>query len=226
MTTEATVAATPILPPSASADGKRNAYYTQCKAIESTKPYAMCQYIIDHKDDGSMATIYSDCLTAIRRGNCAAVGMREEEKLKGQAIYFIERVKGAAVVAQQDAWVAPVRKASRSGYVRDKYAAGVPIENAPRIATPRPAAPAPKKPAYEFDGNIYAAALNVAVKKEVNATNRQPQPAPVPAAAIAAPAPTLVSKPVAAPVAAPAVTIRAGESPLELARRLRAQQNQ
>jgi len=221
MTTEATK---PILPPSASADGKRNAYYTQCKAIESTKPYAMCQYIIDHQNDGSMATIYSDCLNAIRRGNCAAVGMREEELLKGQAIYFVERVKGAAVVAQQDAWVPPVRKASRSGYVRDKYAAGRPIEDAPRIAIPRPAAPAPAKPAYEFDGNIYAAALNVAMKKDASATNRQPDPSP--AAAVAAPTPTPVSKPVAASAPAPTVTIRAGESPLELARRLRAQQNQ
>jgi hypothetical protein len=222
MSTETTVAApAAILPASVSADGKRNAYYTHCKALEATKPYAMCQYLIDHQNDASMAVIYGDCFTAMRRGNCAAVGMREEEQLKGRAIYFVERVKGAAVVAQQSAWVAP----SKSSYRRDKYATGAPAIPAPKAGL-RPMSPAVEKKAAApvFDGNIYAAALNAAVKK--NATNRQAAPA-IPAPVAIAPVPqTPVSKPVAAATPVAPITIRAGESPLEMARRLRAAQTQ
>jgi hypothetical protein len=224
MSTETTVAApAAILPPSVSADGKRNAYYTQCADLQSTKPYAMCQYIIDRKSDASMQTLYGDCHTAIRRGTCAAVGMREEEQLKGQAIYFVERVKGSAVVAQQSAWVAP----SKSSYRRDKYATGASAIPAPKAGL-RPMSPMVEKKAAApvFDGNIYAAALNAAVKKNQNATNRQAA-AVIPAPAAVAPVPPPpVSKPVAAPVAVAPITIRAGESPLEMARRLRAAQTQ
>ncbi|MET2951240.1 hypothetical protein ABXV18_24470 [Vibrio owensii] len=35
---------------------------------------------------------FPDCQTALHRGECQAFGMREEEKKKGEAIYFVERV--------------------------------------------------------------------------------------------------------------------------------------
>ncbi|MEZ2310869.1 hypothetical protein AB6809_29915 [Paraburkholderia sp. RCC_158] len=220
MTEQATIAQT-ILPPATSADSKRNAFYTDCRTLQVKKPYAMCQYIIEHTGDASLQVLYSDCLTEIRQGRCTALGMREEEKLKGQAIYFVERVKGAAVVAQQDAWVAPARKISRSGYQRDKYAAGTPV-----APTPSRPAPAPKPAMPEFDGNIYAAALNIAAKRTAdNATNRQPpQIKPEPAALAPVPATPAASK-VAAPQPV-SMDARAGESPLEMARRLRAAQTQ
>jgi hypothetical protein len=210
-------AAQPILPPSVSADGKRNAFYADCRTLQVKKPYAMCQYIIDHTGDASLQTIYSDCLSEIRHGRCTAMGMREEERLKGQAIYFVERMKGAAVVAQQDAWVAP-RKPSRSGYQRDKYAVGAPVTST------APSRPAPAAPV--FDGNIYAAALNIAAKRNgTNATNRQPAtPAAEPVAVAPAPETPAIKK-VAAPQPIP-MNVRAGESPLEMARRLRAAQTQ
>jgi hypothetical protein len=209
----------PTLPPAVSADSKRNAFYTDCRALQVKKPYAMCQYIIDHTGDVSLQVIYSDCLSEIRHGRCTALGMRQEEQLKGQAIYFVERVKGAAVVVQQDAWVAPTRKTSRSGYQRDKYAVGAPV-------TPTRSAPAAKPVVPEFDGNIYAAALNIAAKRNgTNATNRQPA-VPVPEPVAVAPVPeTPAVKKVAAPQPVP-MTARAGESPLEMARRLRAAQTQ
>jgi hypothetical protein len=222
MTTENAVEAKPILPPSVSADAKRNAFYTKCPEQQSTKPYAMCQYIAANQGDDSIKTLYGDCLSAIHRGRCVAVGMREEEELKGQAIYFVERVKGEALVAAQTTWAA---SSPKRGYQRNKYSEGATLQPAPRVAIPRPStpAPAPKKPAFEFDGNIYAAALNAAVKKERNATNDQATPAKVTPVAAAPVAPTPAPQPEAAP--APInMTRRAGESPLEMARRLRAQQ--
>jgi hypothetical protein len=208
MTTEV---ANPILPPSVSADAKRNAFYTKCPEQQSTKPYAMCQYIAANQGDASLKTLYGDCMAAIHRGRCVAVDMKAEEQLKGQAIYFVERVKGAAVVAAQTAWTSPLTlKANRA---RREYAAPV---AAPALA--------PKKPVFEFDGNIYAAALNAAVKKESNATNDpSPQPKVTPVA-VAPVAPTPAVKPVAAPTIQVNLTRRAGESPLDFARRLRASQ--
>ncbi|MDP9155277.1 MAG: hypothetical protein M3O74_13615 [Pseudomonadota bacterium] len=219
MTTETTEKPVAFLPPSLSADGARNAFYTQCKELQTRRPYAACQHILNNRSEESVERIYGDCLTAISRGRCCASDMRDEENLKGQAIYFTERVKGAAVVAQQEAWVAPKR-----GYQRNKYTEGAPAIPAPKAGL-RPmsatAATAPKKPAAPvFDGNIYAAALTAAVKKEKNATNAQPLRAPVSPGATA-PAP---QHPVNTTGAPTNVSIRAGESPLELARRLRASQ--
>lgn len=213
--------AVPMLPPAVSADSKRNAFYTDCRTLQVKKPYAMCQYIIDHTSDASLQVIYSDCLAEIRQGRCTALGMRQEEQLKGQAIFFVERVKGAAVVAQQQAWVAP----SKSRYRRDKYADGAPAAPAPKAGLrPMSGQPAPAVPV--FDGNIYAAALNIAAKRSSeSATNRQPSQA-MPKSDAIAPAPiTPATKTVAAqqPVS---MTVRAGESPLEMARRLRAAQTQ
>jgi hypothetical protein len=213
VTTETVEAAKPILLPAVSADAKRNAFYTKCPEQQSTKPYAMCQYIAANKGDASIKTLYGDCITAISRGRCVAIGMREEEQLKGQAIYFIERVKGAAVVAAQTAWTSPLtEKANRAA--RSKYVA-------PQVSTP---APAPKKTTFEFDGNIYAAALNAAVKKESNATNDPaPQPKVTPVA-VAPVAPTPVIKPASVPINHVNLTRTAGESPLDFARRVRAAQ--
>jgi hypothetical protein len=221
MSTETTEQPVAFLPPSVSADGKRNAFYTQCVELQTRRPYAACQHILDHRDDEGIESIYGDCLTAIRRGRCSASDMRDEEKLKGQAIYFTERVKGAAVVAQQEAWVSPKR-----GYRRDKYATGAPAIPAPKAGLRPMSATEPKKAAPPvFDGNIYAAALNKAAERSKNnATNDQPPNVIATSAAPAASPQTPVTKTAVAPV--PKMNLRAGESPLEMARRLRAAQAQ
>jgi hypothetical protein len=188
----------PVLAPAMSADSKRNAFYTTCPELQQRRPYPMCQHIIDNRGDANVQELYGDCMTAIRRGKCVAVGMREEEALKGVAIYFIERAKvtGDGVdQATRSQWNTP----AKVPYVRDKYAKGAP-----------PAAHTVKAP--EFDGNIYAAALSKAQSlSRSSATNSQILDTPKTTGALA-PAVTHVSK--------------AGESPLDLARRLRAAQPQ
>jgi hypothetical protein len=211
-----------IHPASLSADSKRNAFYTQCNVIGESKPYAMCLYLIERKNDSSLQTLYRECTGAIKCGKCPAIAMKDEEQLKGQAIYFIERARGAAVVAQQAAWV-PAKP-----YRRGKYESGATIDPTPRAPSPyvQRAAPTPqrepaKPKAPVFDGNIYGVSLSIAHARQGQvATNRQSPPAiPTPAAAAAPVSETPVTNAVAPPTP---IIARVGESPLEMARRLRA----
>src|ERR1700738_3820153 len=119
-----------IHPASVSADSKRNAFYTQCAVIGESNPYAMCLFLIERKNDASLQTLYRECTGAIKCGKCPAIAMSEEEKLKGQAIYFVERVRGAALAAQQAAW------APSKPYKRGKYESGATIDPTPRAPSP------------------------------------------------------------------------------------------
>lgn len=78
-------------PPSASASGD-NAYYLQgCDTVGRSPAYASCLFKLDELKAGRRHEIYRDCHAAIEARQCKAVGMREEEQLKGQAIYFLPR---------------------------------------------------------------------------------------------------------------------------------------
>lgn len=85
-----------------SADGKKNAYYTSCMAIAGSsphdknqgsqrKPYAACLKIINSQDDADVRRINPECMSAISKGRCVAIDMREEELSAGRAIYFLPR---------------------------------------------------------------------------------------------------------------------------------------
>lgn len=213
MTEQAT--APTVMPPATSADGKRNAFYTDCLSLKVKKPYAACQHIADHANDASIQAIYGDCLTEIRQCRCTALDMRQKEQLEGRAIYFIERVKGEAIVAhQQQAWVSPLStKRSRT----QRSAAPAPVSKPADILT---------QPAIGVD--IHTAVLNRMVAQRsqpiveaVNATNGQISPTHTPAAIAAAETPAATNG------ALPKLVIRAGESPFEAIQRMkRERQNQ
>lgn len=79
-------------PLSASESG-RNAYYLpNCEVIEHSPAYASCldklRQIKEKKTNGR----FTECVSAVRNGRCKAADMRQEEELKGQAVYFVARV--------------------------------------------------------------------------------------------------------------------------------------
>ncbi len=80
-----------IEPITASADGKRNAYYLKCDVHGQNRPYAACLSIAARTGDPVVKAIYEGCLGAIRNRSCPAVQMRESELLEGKAIFFLER---------------------------------------------------------------------------------------------------------------------------------------
>lgn len=81
------------VPPEASADGRRNAYHVSCEVMGHNRPYAACLRLCNSPKNSVFVLLYSECTHAIERGNCPAERMRLEEKEKGEAIYFVERIQ-------------------------------------------------------------------------------------------------------------------------------------
>lgn len=81
-----------IEPITASADGKRNAYYLTCDVHGQIRPYVACISIHERRKEELIQSLYASCMVAIERRKCPAVDMREKELLEGKAIFFTERV--------------------------------------------------------------------------------------------------------------------------------------
>lgn len=163
------------IPIEASADGKRNAFHVQCSVVGHNRPYAMCLHLCDERKDGRLEIMYAECSAAIGRKTCPALAMRREEREKGRAIYFIERVRtlGEAIVSKMSDVLAGFGGAAKP-------------------ATPK-STPSRKSSVIDsIDTTGYADVITAAVSK----------PAPAPSV--------------------PAIEIKAqaGESPLQMARRL------
>lgn len=86
-----------IQPLELSKDSKRNAYAHHCDKVQAQKNYAVCLHLIGQRRYGALPTIYSDCSAAIGNKSCPAIKMRREETEKGQAIFFVERIRSEAV---------------------------------------------------------------------------------------------------------------------------------
>ena len=82
-----------VLPVEVSADAKRNAYIHWCDEVNARVLYAMCRNHMKNRKEGALDSIYAVCSAAIGARRCPARHLLEEEKTKGQAIYFIERVQ-------------------------------------------------------------------------------------------------------------------------------------
>lgn len=93
-----------VEPASASEDGRRNAYYITCNTVGQKRPYAACLAHIDDRIGG-----LSNCCDAIRNKSCPALAMRQEERLQGKAIYFIQRTLIGEIVGRVRDWITPVK---------------------------------------------------------------------------------------------------------------------
>jgi hypothetical protein len=200
----------PIIPIEASQDGRRNAYTHHCQRIKQNRHYAVCLHLIEKRKAGRLDIIYSDCSAAIGRKDCPAIGMRAEEVRQGRAIYFQERIRamGAAFTMAAQALLAGKSKIDQEALQAE----------APKVSK--------SSVIDKIDDTGYSAAINNALKSGAHAKHAQPEKA-VENAPVAdkkrAPRKTKVEQaPVevkAEPIAQPA-TAQAGESLLEMARRM------
>lgn len=204
-------------PPSASAGGD-NAYYLKgCDTVERSPSYAACLFKIGEVDAGRESEYTRECAVAIRNRQCRALGLQEEEKLKGQALYFFPR-------RSPDALLLPFKVTGEFGVritnltdpaliPRDRK----PVQRGAPLSKPTPAKITDQQldaaPGAMTDG--YAAAINAAIAD----LPKEPALAPV----VAKPAPTPVATPSPAPAAR--APMEPGETPLQYARRLAALKN-
>lgn len=190
-------------PLSSSADGRRNAHYHSCKIVEQLRPYAGC---LNRMAGGGCGD--EECLTAIRKKVCPAIGMRQQEELQGRAIYFTPRGFIAGVIENVRQWVMPSRDDVSPSHTRKSRS--------------EPVVPAKRK-----DSGLLAAATSAGSMTYADAINRA-------TGAVSPVAPSSASRGTSVHVAplAPAVaphtppvgrvarfSILPGESPLQAARR-------
>jgi hypothetical protein len=130
-------------PPELSADGKRNAYYHNCKVIGGDQNFAVCLNKVEKRKAGALPAIYADCSAAIGKKACPAIAMRKQELQEGKAIFFLER--------QRD-----IKDTPMMGKARNLFK--------PTRTEPKQSAPV-SKPAPS-SGNYMADALNQAFKDQ------------------------------------------------------------
>lgn len=214
-----------------------NSYYLKhCAIVERPPAYASCLAKINSIEAGRISDLSPECTAAIESGRCEALGMREQEKLKGIALFyypstFFRNMKINNLTPQEDlprAGTGPAkipfvssdpRAANFAGRYRE-YVPPRPAKGEQPALAPVRAAPMPSF--LESDDGGYAAAINAAMKEVVAAPTPAPKPAPVPK-----PVPTPAPKPVTAPPEPPKApsarpTMLPGETPLQYARRVAA----
>lgn len=203
--------------PAASAGGN-NAYYLKgCDTVQRSPSYAACLFKIVEIEAGRETDYNRECGVAIRSRQCRAVGMHQEEQLKGQALYFFPRKTAHLPMKVTGDFGVPITNLTDPALIpRDR----APAQRSAPLSKPKPAA-IPDVLDLPKDG--YAAAINATIA----AAPPAPAPAPAPAPVQAPAAPVPQAKPALAGHVAPAArpALQPGETPLQYARRLAALKN-
>ena len=97
-------------PITASADGKRNRYSRRCEVLGQVMNYAACLWRLTvlSKSDIRTPADWAPCGEASRCGRCNAATMRQEEEIKGHAIYFIDREARTPMMKPNQSWSMPL----------------------------------------------------------------------------------------------------------------------
>lgn len=182
-----------------------NAYYFECSVIGHRPSYFVCL----HKNQvfaekGALPEFAVECEKAIAAKRCVAAQMREEELLAGRSIYFAPRIQ----------WMKPSEVRHREHPLPSLASL---TRNAPPRAPGTRTTPsaAPKVPQQTVQNLDFAQVVTELAKTPVKEVPAEP-----------ANRPAVPPKEVAAPVAPPATKTapapaKAGESLLELARRMK-----
>lgn len=136
------------LPVSASESGKNAYYVPTCDVVEHAPAYASC--LDKMKQIRNKTGKFPACATAARQGRCKAAALRQEEELKGEALYFVPRV---ALVRTEHDGTTPVwstrmpppkpKRRDLPANVGGDYADAINEAMKSLPVAPRPAMPAP-----------------------------------------------------------------------------------
>lgn len=166
----------PDYPPEQSMGGI-NAFNFGCRPLGFSPGYCVClNKIMAYERDGKLSA-YPDCEKAIRNKDCPALGMRQEERVAGKALYFLDR---------------NLLREEMDKHFKETMPALRPAK-APALtkSAPKPA-PAPATPVTPLAGaeDGYAAAINAAIAEAATEPPKQEAPkeaAPSPSAEIKRP---------------------------------------
>lgn len=88
--------------PITASQGKDNAFYHYCEAVQHNTPYAGCLNKLELVKQAKLPALFSDCALAISCGKCNAEGMREKELGKGVSLFYIDRAEIRAQSAARE----------------------------------------------------------------------------------------------------------------------------
>ena len=193
---------TTIEPLSASADGKRNGYTMFCDTKGQRMNYAAClwrQSVLENPAT-KIPEDWQSCRTAACSGKCNANAMRQEEVLAGKSIYFECRSTFRKLADVAKEWgvnfvsktSAPVKKSIMTEPPKEIFVQPKPVQHASSLDALGATA-------------SFADAITAAAKEQSKPVEK-----------------TIVSEPVAAKVSGSHFEPVAGETPLQMARRLNA----
>ena len=128
-----------VLPVDASRSG-RNTVYHHCDQIERRTSYAVCLFTLAAHEKGKLRPD-SECYQHIQRGECKAVGYRQQEIEAGRALFYQERQISTVKVEEEPRQeiTGPTKPDSES-YMRGWMAAGRILSGGSGKSPARPAA--------------------------------------------------------------------------------------
>jgi hypothetical protein len=161
----------PDYPPEQSMAGY-NSYSFGCKTVGFSPGYCVClNKISAYERDGKLTT-YPECEKAIRNKDCPALAMRQEERVAGKALYFLDR---NILREEMDKHFKDAIPA-----LRPSAKPATTLKSAPKPAPTPASQPTPLASAQ--DG--YAAAINAAIAEAATEQPKQEEPK------VAAPSPS------------------------------------
>lgn len=206
-----------IYPVEMSAKGS-NAYHHGCDVTGHRAGYCVCVNKLLAYEAGRRDFL-EECVRGIQYGTCPAKIMRKREVEAGMAIYYVDRAKLSA--ARDAVWDARAAdRAKRQDVARYQPHTSTSGKKAVgSVATTPIAAPAPKKPqetlaGVAIDKTGFAEVLTAAAMSGELLGVPTPTPTPTPV-------PSVPKQTVNQP---PKMQAQAGETPLQMARRLMQQQ--
>lgn len=173
----------PSYPPEQSSAGTNTFTVKGCKAVGYTPGYCVCLHKLKAFERDKGLSSYPECERAIKDKACPAIGMRQEEQVAGQSLYYVDRT---LLREEMDKTFAESARLARHKPAPAPVVKPEPIKAAvaKRVEQSLTTMPTP-----EIDG--YAAAINAAIKETAVA------PAPVeskPEPKVDAPSPSSVPK--------------------------------
>ncbi|MFT4064243.1 hypothetical protein [Paraburkholderia sp.] len=197
-----------LYPPDASMRGDNAHYLDYCEAGGHRPGYAVCLNKIKAVEERRLEGQLGGCEAAINGRTCPAFHMRENERLEGRALYYVNRSK-------LNEWIAEQNKQPISSAFLDELKAARPKAAPKRTEPAKAAAPAPVVASVEGG---YAAAINAAMAETAAEPPKAAEPAPRPAEK---PFIETIGEPLKSTGSAPSLKPMPGESLLEFAKRQR-----
>lgn len=154
----------PDYPPEQSMGGI-NSYNFGCKPLGFSPGYCVClNKIMAYERDGNKLTTYPECEKAIRNKDCPALAMRQEERVAGKALYFIDR---------------NILREEMDKHFRETMPALRPAKATPApksVPTPAPKVTSDKREMAMPEGDGYAAAINAAIAQSATEQPKTEEP--------------------------------------------------